>query len=120
MMRYERRLIEDRDVPRAAEPRLQHLIDTYASETNKTASVFFSFDEKDLAFRPHARSSTVLEIMKHQLLSERRFFAEFVGTPEPGAAEVLPSRVTPSGFAERLGELARARLAFLSEQTDGW
>jgi len=52
----------------------QHVIDTYASETNKTASVFRAFSDEDLGWRPHERSMTVLGIMRHNLLSERRFF----------------------------------------------
>ena len=101
-------------VPRAARPVFQHLVDTYASETNKTASVWRTFTDADLAWRPHPRSSTVEEIMKHQLLSERRFFGEFLGSPEPAAGEVLPAQHTIEAFALRLVELAGARLAWLS------
>jgi uncharacterized damage-inducible protein DinB len=44
------------------------------------------------------------------LLSERRFFAEFIGFPEPPAGEVLPSEATVEAFRARLVELASARL----------
>jgi hypothetical protein len=37
-MTYDRVDIPAEVVPRAAEPLIQHLVDTYASETNKTAS----------------------------------------------------------------------------------
>src|SRR5438094_4462172 len=55
----------------------------------------------EMPFRPHPRSSSVEEIMKHQLLSERRFFGEFLGLPEPPPAQVLPARQTPDDYASR-------------------
>lgn len=115
-----RNVIRDSEIPRAANPLLQHAIDTYASETDKTANVFRQFSLADLAFRPHARSSTTLEIFRHQLLSERRFFADFIGTPECEPSSVLPSREHPEAFAARLEELALPRLAFLAGQPDAW
>ena len=81
-MDYEFSAISDAQVPRAREPIFQHMLDTYASETNKVISVWGGFADGDLPFKPHEKSSAVLDIMKHQLLSERRFFAEFLGLPE--------------------------------------
>jgi hypothetical protein len=89
-MTYAYTAIPDSSVPRAASPAFQHMLDTYASETNKVASVWREFSAEELPFRPHPRSGTVQDIFKHQLLSERRFFGEFLGLPEPPAAEVLP------------------------------
>jgi uncharacterized damage-inducible protein DinB len=116
-MTYESVSIAEHDVPRASAPLFQHIVDTYAGETNKTASVFRKFADADLAFKPHERSSSVAEIMKHQLLSERRFFEEFLGHPEPVAKEVLPAQTTVAAFADRLAELARPRLAWLAALT---
>jgi uncharacterized damage-inducible protein DinB len=113
-MQYERVSISEEEVPRAAAPAFQHLVQTYASETNKTASVWRMFNAGDLAWRPHPRSSSVEEILKHQLLSERRFFAEFLGSAEPPAAEILPAERTIEGYTQRLVELAFARLPWLS------
>ena len=113
-MQYDRIDISDREVPRAVAAAFQHVVDAYASETNKTASVWRMFAAGDLGWRPHPRSSTVAEIMKHQLLSERRFFGEFLGSPEPPAAEILPVQQTIDGFALRLVQLASARLGWLS------
>ena len=113
-MRYDQIDIPDTAIPGASEPAFQHLVDTYASETNKTASVWRAFTEADLTWRPHPRSSTVQEIMKHQLLSERRFFGEFLGSPEPPAAEVLPGEQAIDGFTARLVQLATARLSWLA------
>jgi len=113
-MKYESVSIAEETVPRAHAPLFQHIVDTYASETNKTASVWHEFTDVDLAWRPHPRSGAVAEIMKHQLLSERRFFAEFLGRAEPAGSEVLPAEQTVDAFAGRLVELARARLGWLA------
>ena len=119
-MRYPFPAIGDSEVPRSANPILQHLLDTYASETNKVVAVWRGFASQDLSFRPHPRSSTVRDILKHQLLSERRFFAEFIGTPEPPAEDVLPASLECEECIQRLVALARPRLNFLAGQTAKW
>jgi len=113
-------VIAESEIPPAANPLLQHALDTYASETNKTAAVFRQFAAADFPFRPHARSMTVLEIFRHQLLSERRFFGEFLGSAEPEPSGLFPAEETPEAFAARLMELARPRLQYLAGQTDAW
>ena len=118
-MPYDFVAIPDADVPRATDPLFQHLLDTYASETNKVISVWRCFAAEDLAFRPHPKSSTGADILKHQLLSERRFFGEFVGTPEPPAA-VLPTTPDLESCIRRMEELARPRLAFFAGQSKEW
>ena len=95
-------------------------VKTYASEVNKLNSVWNEFTEDDLSFKPHPRSSTVGEIMEHELLSERRFFGEFLGLPEVPANEVLPSNRTPQAFAARMVELSRERLQFMAQQDEEW
>jgi uncharacterized damage-inducible protein DinB len=62
----------------------------------------------------------VLEILKHQLLSERRFFGEFLGAPEPPPGEVLPKGETPEDYTNRMRELAVPRLAFFARQVETW
>lgn len=119
-MRYPNTPLPDTEIPRAAVPLLQHCLDIYASEVNKVASVWREFGDDDLDARPHPRASTVRDVMKHQLLSERRFFAEFLGTPEPDAAAVLPATLSVSACTARLVELARPRLAFLAAQPESW
>jgi uncharacterized damage-inducible protein DinB len=104
------------EIPIAANPLLQHALETYASETNKTAAVFLQFAPENLFFRPHPKSATVVEIFRHQLLSERRFFGEFLGSPEPEPASVLATEA----YADRLIELARPRLRYLAAQPDAW
>jgi uncharacterized damage-inducible protein DinB len=62
----------------------------------------------------------VQDILKHQLLSERRFFGEFLGLPEPLAEQVLPEGQTPADYAERLAQLALPRLNFISSRDEKW
>ena len=112
--------IADSEIPVGVEPLLQHALHTYASETNKVASVWGEFRDDDLTYRPHSRSSAVGDILKHQLLSERRFFGEFLGGPEPPAAEVLPAALTVESATARLVALARPRLAFLAGRQASW
>ena len=119
-MTYEFTAIQAGDVPRARAPEYQHIVDIYAGETNKTISVWRAFAESDLDFRPHPRSGSVRQILEHQLLSERRFFAEFLGSAEPPPADVLPDDRSPSGFASRMEQLARSRLGFLAGQDTAW
>lgn len=120
VMKYSYTAIPDSDVPRAAVPLLQHMLDTYASEANKVISLWLSFSPEDMAFRPHPRSSTVQETMKHQLLSERRFFGEFLGFPEPPPAEILPPEQTPKAYADRMQALARPRLSLIASRNEAW
>jgi uncharacterized damage-inducible protein DinB len=115
---YEHTAIPDVEIPRAIEPLLQHAIETYASETNKVVSVWRELADADLPYRPHERASSIGDILKHQLLSERRFFGEFLGAPEP--ADVLPASLTMVAATERLVALARPRLAFLASQRSMW
>ncbi len=110
-MQYEYTAIPEAAVPRAANPLLQHMLDTYASETSKVISVWREFSPADMGYKPAEKSTSVLDIMKHQLLSERRFFAEFIGLPgEPEADALLPLELTPSGFCTRNEALCKPRL----------
>lgn len=119
-MKYEVIAIKDEEIPLASTRIFQHLLNTYASEANKLNSVWREFSADDLAFKPHPRASTVGQIMEHELLSERRFFGEFLGLPEVPANEVLPQERTPPAFAARMVELSRARLQFMAEQNEDW
>ncbi|MGH9440317.1 MAG: DinB family protein [Terriglobia bacterium] len=119
-MRYAYIAIQESDVPRASSPLFQHLLDTYAGETNKVTSVWREFTAQDLPFRPHPRSSPVEDIMKHQLLSERRFFGEFLGAPEPAPDQILPESPIPENYARRMLQLAVPRLAYFAPKKDDW
>jgi uncharacterized damage-inducible protein DinB len=119
-MYYALTAISEEHIPRARNPLLQHLVDTYASESNKVASVWRELRDEDLDYRPHPKSSAVRDILKHQLLSERRFFGEFLGTPEVGATDVLPVPFELARAIGRFVELAKGRLDFFGDQSDGW
>jgi len=120
-MQYSYIAIPEVAVPRASNPIFQHLLDSYASETSKVISVWREFKEQDMGYKPAERSSSVLDIMKHQILSERRFFAEFIGLAgEPEAGALLPQELTPQGFSRRNEELCKPRLARMADKDEGW
>src|SRR5262249_25424652 len=95
-MHYNFIAIPDADVPQAVEPIFQHVVTTYASEANKTASVWRAVPDDLLDLKPHEKTNSIRMILVHQLLSERRFFAQFVGTEEPPAEELLPAGEKPT------------------------
>jgi uncharacterized damage-inducible protein DinB len=120
VMSYASTAIPDSAVPKAAAPVFQHLLDIYAGETSKVATVWGSFADADLPWRIHSKSSTVQQVMQHQLLSERRFFGEFLESAEPAATEVAPSEPTVAAHRRRLVDLALPRLIFLASRRESW
>lgn len=119
-MHYNWTAIPDTAIPRAQSPLFQHLLDAYVSETNKVASVWKEFRDTDLDVKVHPKFTSVAEILRHQLLSERRFFAEFLGAPEPAPDNVLPDEMNVENAVNRLVELASARLGFLAQREESW
>jgi uncharacterized damage-inducible protein DinB len=121
-MHHDHIAIPDADVPRAAEPVFQHLVTTYVSEVNKTVSVWRAVPDTLLDYRPHEKTNTIRAILVHQLLSERRFFAEFAGLKEPPVEDLLPAGDRPvvTAYVERLVGLARRRLPQFAEGTTAW
>ena len=111
-MTYEFTAITDADVPRAVEPVFQHVLTTYASEVNKTASVWRAVPDDLLDFKPHEKTNPIRTILVHQLLSERRFFAQFIDTQEPPVEELLPSGEKPivQAYMDRYIGLVKRRL----------
>src|SRR5471030_1907132 len=89
-MHYDFTAIPDADLPQAVESTFQHVVQTYASETNKMVSMWRAVPDNLLDFKPHEKTNPIRTIMVHQLLSERRFFAQFVGPFEPPVEELLP------------------------------
>ena len=119
-MNYSFTAIDDSTIPQAGDAVFQHVLDIYVSETNKVISTWRAFSDDDLPFRPHPKSSTVAEIFKHELLSGRRFFAEFLGAAEPEGRAVLPPEMTVDACCHRMAALARRRLDFLASRTMDW
>src|SRR5215470_13566722 len=111
-MHYDFIAVPDADVPQAVEPVFQHVLQTYASEANKTASVWRAVPDGLLDFKPHEKVNTIRTILVHQLLSERRFFAQFVGTEEPPVTDLLPpgDRPTVQEYLDQYVRLTQRRL----------
>ena len=121
-MHYDFTAIPDADVPKAVEPVFQHVVTTYASETNKTVSVWRAVPDNLLDFKPHEKTNSIRSILAHQLLSERRFFAQFVGTQEPPVEELLPAgeKPTVSAYLDKYIWLVKQRLPQLAQGTAAW
>jgi uncharacterized damage-inducible protein DinB len=121
-MNYDYTAIPDSEIPQAVEPIFQHVVTTYASETNKTVSMWRAVSDGLLDFKPHEKTNPIRTILVHQLLSERRFFAQFVGTEEPAVEELLPPGDKPKvpPYIEKYVWLAKRRLPQLAKGTAQW
>src|SRR4051794_4610869 len=121
-MHYDFIAIPDADVPQAVDPVFQHVLATYASETNKTVSVWRAVPDGLLDFKPHEKTNPIRTILAHQLLSERRFFAQFVGTEEPPVEELLPPGEKPvvQAYIDKYLWLVKRRLPQLAQGTAAW
>src|SRR5581483_6740430 len=114
--------IPDSDVPHAGEPVFQHVVTTYASEVNKTVGIWRAVSDGLLDYRPHEKVNTIRTILQHQLLSERRFFAEFAGLEEPPVEELLPKSEQPRvvEYIDKYVSLAKQRLPQFARGTAAW
>ena len=123
-MHYDFIAIPNADVPQAVEPVFQHVVTTYASETNKTASMWRAVPDALLDFKPHEKTNPIRTILVHQLLSERRFFAQFVGTEEPPVEQLLPTGEKPvvQAYIDKFTWLVKRRLPQLrrARPPGGW
>jgi uncharacterized damage-inducible protein DinB len=121
-MHHEFTAIPDSEIPQAVEPVFQHLLTTYTSEANKTATVWRAVPDSLLDYQPHPRTNTIRTILVHQLLSERRFFAQFVGTDEPAVEELLPAGEQPllQAYLEKYVWLVKRRLPQFAQGTTAW
>ncbi len=110
-MHYERTFVHADEIPPGSN-HFGHLVETYASETNKVAGIWMHIPDKQLDFQIHAKSSSIRQILVHQILSERRFFGEFLGFSEPRVDTLLPpeGQASVEGYVHRFVDLARARL----------
>jgi uncharacterized damage-inducible protein DinB len=75
-----------------------------------------------LDYKPHEKVNAIRTILVHQLLSERRFFAEFAGLDEPPVEELLPPGEKPAvqDYIDRYVWLARKRLPQFAVGTTAW
>lgn len=121
-MHYDWMAIPDAEVPKAVDPTWQHVVTTYADETNKTVSMWRAIPDDKLDFKPHEKVNSIRTILVHQLLSERRFFGQFVGTIEPPVEELLPAGEKPNvaAYMEKYILLCQKRLPQFAQGTTTW
>ncbi len=121
-MQHESPAIPDDQVPSAADATFDHLVLTYASEANKLVSLWRAVPNRLLDYRPHEKVNDVRTIMVHQLLSERRFFAEFIGTDELPVDTLLPPDPSPgtAAYIEKYLAQVRHRLPQIAAATREW
>src|ERR1700726_2357080 len=83
--------------------RYAFLVESYATERIKVASVWSEFNDDDLPFRPRAgdpRGRSVLEQMVHHCVSEDLWFRNLLGIDV--GAPPLPSSETRLGVHEAI------------------
>jgi hypothetical protein len=75
-----------------------------------------------LDFKPHEKTNPIRPIMAHQLLSERSFLVQFVGTEEPAVEALLPPGEKPvvQAYIDKYLWLAKRRLPQLAQGTAAW
>jgi uncharacterized damage-inducible protein DinB len=101
--------------------RYEFLVETYATERVKVASVWSEFRDDELEFRPRAddpRGRSVHEQMVHQCVSEDLWFRTMlkidVGAPP------LPKEETRAEFIRRYVEDSGKRLEVLQRKAEDW
>jgi uncharacterized damage-inducible protein DinB len=101
--------------------RYSFLVETYATERVKVASVWSEFREEEMEFRPRGddpRGRSVHEQMVHQCVSEDFWFRTMlkidVGAPP------LPKKETRADFVRRYVEDSGKRLVELQNREEAW
>jgi uncharacterized damage-inducible protein DinB len=101
--------------------RYAFLVETYATERIKVASVWSEFRDEDLPVRPNAgdaRGRSVLEQMVHQCVSEDLWFRKMLGIDVE--APPLPASETRMEFIKRYAEDSGKRLTALQGKDEAW
>ena len=94
--------------------RYAFLVESYATERIKVASVWSEFKDEDLPFRPREgdpRGRSVHEQMVHQCVSEDLWFRNMLGIDV--GAPPLPARETRMEFIRQYAENSGKRLVIL-------
>jgi uncharacterized damage-inducible protein DinB len=97
------------------------LVETYATERVKVASVWSEFRDGDLPVRPRSgdpRGRSVREQMVHQCVSEDLWFRNMLGIDV--GAPPLPKPETRAEFIKRYIEDSGKRLAALQSKDEAW
>ena len=101
--------------------RYEFLVETYATERIKVASVWSEFRDQDLPVRPSAtdpRGRSVHEQMVHQCVSEDLWFRNMLGIDV--SAPPLPAQETRMEFIQRYADDSGKRLAALQSKDEPW
>lgn len=104
--------------------RYRFLVETYASERDKTLAMWSEFSDADLPVRPRpadsgdARGRSVLEHLVHQCVSENAWFVKMLGIDV--GAPPLPAEESRLGFLRRYAVDSAGRLAALETRDDAW
>ncbi len=101
--------------------RYAFLVETYATERVKVASVWSEFRDADLPVRPREsdpRGRSVHEQMVHQCVSEDLWFRNMLGIDV--SAPPLPKQETRLEFIKRYAEDSGKRLAVLQQKEEWW
>ena len=97
------------------------LVDSYATELEKTLSVWSLFEDALLRVRPQRgdrRGRNLHEHMVHQCMSEHGWFTGMFGITT--AAPPLPTEETRIAFLRTYAACAQERLAALRTKDDAW
>jgi len=101
--------------------RYAFLVETYATERIKVASVWSEFRDEDMPFRPSqtdVRGRSVHEQMVHQCVSEDLWFRNILGIDV--GAPPLPKIETRLEFIRRYAEDSGKRLEALRAKSEVW
>lgn len=101
--------------------RYDFLVETYATERMKVASVWSEFRDEDLEVRPRAsdgRGRSVHEQMVHQCVSEDLWFRTMLNIDV--GAPPLPAVESRTEFIRRYVEDSGKRLAVLEAKDEAW
>lgn len=93
------------------------LLDTYETEILKITTIWSAFRSPDLAFRPAAKSRTVLEQMEHQLKSEGAWMKNML---QIDTGELMPAEMSQQAFVSKYRADAGRRLSSLRARPDDW
>ena len=101
--------------------RYAFLVETYATERIKVASVWSEFRDEDMPVRPNAtdpRGRSVHEQMVHQCVSEDLWFRNMLGIDV--GAPPLPQQEIRMEFIKRYVDDSGKRLAALQSKDERW
>jgi uncharacterized damage-inducible protein DinB len=98
--------------------RYSFLTDTYATERLKILTVWATFRDADMEWKPEARGRTVHEQMVHQCVSEDNWMKNFFGIQV--AAGPLPPVETRLDFLRHYASVSAERLGILLSMPESW